>query len=117
RFVILVFNFCFRWVDVDVDFGRVYLDKQYIQWISICRKYILVGIHHRVMEIGVLDKAFVDKEKLFTAGFLRKFRFANKSVNRNNRGVFLYGHKALIIIVSEEMHDALFQGLRWQMKE
>src|SRR5690606_41479042 len=103
-------------MDVDVDFGRVYLDKQNIQRISICGKNILVGIHHRMVEVRIFDKTLIDKEKLFATGLLCKFRLTDKSTDRNNGGVFLYRHKTLVIVVPEKLSYRLFKVLVCKLK-
>ncbi|MNT20403.1 hypothetical protein D3C72_1557100 [compost metagenome] len=68
-----------------------------------------------MVQVGITYKAFVDKEKLFTTCFFCKFRFSHKTFYLNDGCIFFHRDKSLIVIVSENMDNTLFQRLSWQM--
>ena len=60
-----------------------------------------------MLQIGTADEAVVDEEELFTPRFAGTVGFADESRQPGHRGLFLDRHQLLIVVVAEQVDDAL----------
>ena len=70
-----------------------------------------------MMQIGMLDEAFVHKEILLAAGLLGVFRLDDVARDAHSVGLLADGQQAFLIVVAEQPHDALLEVAGIQMIE
>lgn len=70
-----------------------------------------------MVEVGAFDEAVVDKEVLIATGFFGGFGFADEAVDVEVVGIFLNADEPGIVLVSQDLDDALFEGAFFEVKE
>ena len=94
-------------MDVDIDIG--WLDSEIDEvWHLFAHRYeSLEGCHHRLVEVGMLHVAPVDKEILLGAFLLGCFGLAHISLDAAEGGLDLYGDEVAVHLASEDVGNAL----------
>src|SRR5690606_8337166 len=117
RTFVLVLDFCFRRVDVDVDLAGVDINEEYVQRMAVDGQDVLIRVDDVVVEVGIPDETVVDEEILFAACLFRKLGLADKAPEIDNRGFLLQRHEALVIAIAKDVDNPLLQPFGRQVKK
>ena len=110
RHLVLKFDFGLGGMDVHIDSLRVNGEAQEIVGLLTLGDKLLVGRHHRLMEIGVTHIALVDKHELQGVALAGVLGLADIALHLDNRGVDAYGQQLLIHAVAHQRDDALAES-------
>ena len=95
------------YVHVDVTCRHGEIDE--VRHLHAHCNHSLKGIHHRLVEIGVLHISAIDEEILLRSLLLCRFRFAYESRNAAYGCLHLDGQQVVVESLSKHIHDALSQ--------
>ena len=113
--LILKLDLGLRGMDVHVDGLRLYSETQEVVGLLALGNQLLIGRHHRFMEIGVTHVSPVDEQELQRVTLAGILGFADVTLHLDQRCVDVHRQQLLVDIVTHEGRNALAESAGHQL--